>query len=142
MFIKIFIIYISVFLFSEGCNKSQNEQENEIKNRRWVMTSMKDFEIVGPTTGKNAFIVLDYNDNSIRGNGGCNSLFGTYKLDGKKLRFGEIGATRMYCDDVMDMETKFINNLKLIDSFKVSGDQLYLYSNGVEYITFKEALLN
>ncbi len=38
-------------------------------------------------------------DGRFTGSGGCNSLTGTYAVDGAKLTFAEVGTTRMACTD-------------------------------------------
>jgi heat shock protein HslJ len=43
-------------------------------------------------------------DGRAAGFAGCNQYFGAYTLAGDSLRFGDLGMTRIWCQDVMEAE--------------------------------------
>ena len=44
-------------------------------------------------------------DNRAYGNAGCNHWFGSYELDGQRLRFSNLGSTRKMCaEEIMEQE--------------------------------------
>ncbi len=43
---------------------------------------------------------------------GCNRMFGSYQVDGRKLAFGPIGTTRRACADESNLETRFLQALE------------------------------
>ena len=48
----------------------------------------------------------------VAGNAGCNRYFGPVTIEGERIRFGNLGATRMMCPPaVMDQEQKLFDAL-------------------------------
>lgn len=62
------------------------------------------------------------------GRGGCNSYFTQAVLDGAKLAFSPVAATRMACpDQVMARENAFFAALPTVAAFMLDGANLELY---------------
>jgi heat shock protein HslJ len=64
-------------------------------------------------------------ENSVVGHAGCNRISSTYKLQDAQLSFGEVIATRMFCED-MPTETALLAALKATAGWRISGSQLEL----------------
>lgn len=48
-------------------------------------------------------------DGRVSGSGGCNRIFGSVRLDGQAIAFGQMGSTKMACPGaVMMQEQKFL----------------------------------
>jgi heat shock protein HslJ len=62
----------------------------------------------------------------VQGSAGCNRMKGTYKLGGKKLKFGPLATTRMACP-AMETETAFLKALEATTRYELSGSSLTLY---------------
>ncbi|MCI0516958.1 MAG: META domain-containing protein [Woeseiaceae bacterium] len=103
----------------------------------WRPVSIGDRIVPGDTRLHLRFEV----DGKLNGNGGCNSFFGTYTLDGSDMDIGPIGATRMACPEPqMDLEARFFHALESAESFVTRRNHLLLSdSNGVELAVFAEA---
>ncbi|MHB1177170.1 MAG: META domain-containing protein, partial [Daejeonella sp.] len=84
-----------------------------------------------------AFIKFDEKENKKSGKALCNSYFSEYEMIGKKITFGTIGSTKMYCEGMMDEENQIINNLRKTKRYDVKSDFLYLYSGEKLVLTFK-----
>ena len=55
------------------------------------------------------FVRFDGDKKQAAGFSGCNSFFGSYELSGSSLKFGLIGATRMFCEgEAGEMEMSFM----------------------------------
>lgn len=68
-------------------------------------------------------------DGKISGSAGCNSYFAEYTLNGARLSFGPVAATKMFCNDpagVMEQEAAFLTTLGKVASFRITGNQLEL----------------
>jgi heat shock protein HslJ len=50
-------------------------------------------------------------DGKVNGFAGCNKFFGSYKIDGRTIQVGEIGATRMHCEPTMELELAYLKVL-------------------------------
>jgi heat shock protein HslJ len=70
-------------------------------------------------------------DGSIKGNGGCNSFFGSLQTSDDGLSVGELGATRMACPpEIMDREIAFMQALQETTQFEMGKNSLQLLGTG------------
>ena len=105
----------------------QSVRDPRIEDRRWLL-----FEVMGAPyepsdEGREAFLLLDSNLTRASGNSSCNNFFGGYVIqNGQRIRFaGNMGATMMACPD-MSMEQSFMEALREVDNYALSGDELSL----------------
>lgn len=76
-----------------------------------------------------AFLIFDAKTNKLSGNSGCNNLFGNFKIEKTAISFGQIGMTRMACDETRNkLESEFAktlatNNLK----YDIADQTLNIY---------------
>jgi len=72
------------------------------------------------------------------GSGGCNNFFGTYDLNGTKLKVGPIAATKKYCQNQMDAERAFLDALKSARRIEATHLKLKLFdADGNELAALK-----
>jgi len=65
----------------------------------WKLTAYGPKDSPTPAvTNAEAILTFD-GEGGVTGSGGCNSLGGTYKLDGDQITFSELTSTLMACDD-------------------------------------------
>ncbi len=89
-------------------------------------------------TGGEATLTFDKNGN-VTGNGGCNSLGGTYKVDDNKITFSEITSTLMACDDSrMAQESAVAKVLSGTATYEIQDSKLTL-TNGDMVLIFTAA---
>ena len=61
------------------------------------------------------------------GHGGCNRLFGEYRLDGRKIRIGPLSSTRKACDaERMQQEQALMETLHQAHSYRRARTRLVL----------------
>jgi heat shock protein HslJ len=65
---------------------------------------------------------------AVYGHTGCNSLRGSYQLDGNELSLGGIAATRMACKNDADQESAFLQMLGQAAGYRHDDQQLTLIS--------------
>ncbi len=64
----------------------------------------------------------------VGGQGSCNRFFGSVNLDGERLRFDHMGATKMACDrGAMDQENRYLAALNQAQRWERQGDSLTLH---------------
>lgn len=118
-----------------GCSSGKSTTSGPaVEGTQWVLEMMNG-KTVGQTNGKDVTLKLD-GSGKISGSGGCNSFFGSYKLDGSSLTFGEIGSTKMMCDE-MSVETEYFSLLKNIDKCEVKESKLNLSITPTVIMTFR-----
>ena len=70
---------------------------------------------------------LRFDGGRVGGLGGCNRFGGRYEMDGDKLSFSPLMATRMACrPDLMKAEQAFLDMLGKVKAMKLDGDRLEL----------------
>ncbi|MCD9187900.1 MAG: META domain-containing protein [Pyrinomonadaceae bacterium] len=120
---KIFYLFAIISIF--GLNVFAQNLTSGYISQRWIPTAIKGKQI----KDTKAFIEFSEGGNRLTGNAGCNRLFGTFEIEGKKLNFSDIGTTKMFCSgkNEMHIETQFLNVLDKTTSFRKNGDVLKLY---------------
>jgi len=101
-----------------------------IEGPEWRLIEV-DGSPVSPLPGKRQpFILFNAMKKQATGFAGCNNFFGSYELDGPALRFGPVGATRMFCEgEPGEVELKFMGALEKTRSWEIS-DNVLLLKNG------------
>ena len=78
----------------------------------------------------NPTLSLSAIDKSIQGNTGCNSVFGSYKLDLYAISFSDLAVTAKGCpeDNVMSVEREYLDALNNTGSYGLENNILTFYS--------------
>jgi heat shock protein HslJ len=97
----------------------------ELAGTRWALMRLGDKEVKVSEGGREAYIVLNSADGSVVGYAGCNRISSTHQGTGAQLQFGEVIATRMFCDD-MPTETALLDAMKSTAGWRITGSQLEL----------------
>lgn len=78
---------------------------------------------------KTPIISFNQMDKKVSGNTSCNSFSAAYTQDGNNLQFGDLGMTRMFCEN--SVETEFVNAIKSVTKFDILEDTLYLIADDI-----------
>lgn len=100
-----------------------------LAGRDWRLVELGGMPAVGGNdSGRTVRIRFDADSGRVHGSGGCNRLFGPYKLSGDSLRLGPLASTKMACldDQSNRQETAFLAALDDTRSYRISGDTLSL----------------
>jgi META domain len=66
---------------------------------------------------------IQFEAGKISGFAGCNNFVGGYTTNGVRLSFSALASTRKACEkDVMDEESKFLNQLGSVKTYSISRD--------------------
>ena len=73
-------------------------------------------------------MILNASEKRVNENGGCNSFFGSYELQGGNgITFSQIGSTRMACsNEVMQVERQLFQAFEMTNKFTLRNDTLFL----------------
>ena len=102
-------------------------QDARIEDLRWLLVEIMGRAYEPSDDSREAFLLLDSNEQRASGNNSCNSFFGGYVIEtGQRIRFaGNMGATMMACPD-MATEQAFMEALSRVDNYSIDGDRLSL----------------
>jgi heat shock protein HslJ len=102
-----------------------NEVTFELTGTRWALARLGDQQVKISEGGREAYIALNSADESVVGYAGCNRISSTHQSNGSELKFGEVTATTMACDDLAT-ETALLEAMKSTAGWRISGSQLEL----------------
>lgn len=99
-----------------------------LTEKYWKLTELYGKKIEVKSTHNNEpHMILKTQESRVQGNGGCNSFFGSYKLEpGNRITFSGIGNTMMACPE-METESQFLKAIQAADSYILKGDTLILH---------------
>ena len=83
---------------------------------------------------------LQFTEDGIQGNAGCNHFFGSYQLSGEQISFSDMGMTEMACLDpegLMEQEQYLLEFLGDCESYKLQEGSLILARSDGETLTFE-----
>ncbi len=126
------LIVLTLLLFSCKSQKNETAAMEPLKSGLFKVTTLegKDLEDAKVT------LRIDLEKNRVSGNTGCNNYSAGLKLDSTHIETGLARATKMYCEDKMEIERSFLNNLGKAESYSFDGKTLKLKSaDGTTLIT-------
>lgn len=94
----------------------------------WVLESVAGANVVQPGQA-----TLTFDDaGQASGKGTCNRFSGNVTIDGDRISFGPLMATKMACvePELMTQETSYLSALEAAERFTVAGDTLRIFVKG------------
>jgi heat shock protein HslJ len=100
-------------------------QADRLGTRQWKLVQLDGLNV---QASSRAYLELDANQTRFTGNTGCNRMFGTVDVQGRRIDFSNIGTTKMACSDprVRRVETGFVRALENADRLRRNGNTLEL----------------
>lgn len=129
------LLLLSTTLMATTCKKVTGDTLQSLSEGQWNLTKLNGEAIVVPEGGRVPSLRMEGTEGKVSGFGGCNQLFGEYKVEGENISFPVIGGTKMYCESTMKLEQAFTQALRDASTFKLKGNTLTLYKAGKETAT-------
>ena len=92
----------------------------------WQYTDLLNGERVEAPVGDRFILTFD-GDGNLGSTTDCNSMGGSYVIDGEVLSIGELVMTKMYCEG--SVEGVYAEQLRLVNSYVIVDDTLKLNLN-------------
>lgn len=132
------VLFMAFIGLLSGCKTSKEGVSNDnlpLVGTQWNLISIEGVDLSNDFALR-PFITFDSSGN-IKGNLGCNSLFGTYSVNKKqKMTLNFQGATKRLCQQ-MGVERLFIKALKRdINRYQIQGNDLFLFEKDFEIMHF------
>jgi heat shock protein HslJ len=77
---------------------------------------------------------LQPSNSQVAGFSGCNRMFGRYALEGASLKFDGLGGTRMFCENGMALEQRFVGMFQNVAGWKITGNMLQLLDGEAQVV--------
>ena len=114
------------------------KQSIPLYNTKW---SLKKVSTDGneETVNTKAFIRFDKEKGSAGGNGSCNSFGSSTTINGNEVSFKNIFSTKIYCEQVQQIENKFLGSLEKVTRYEIKDKSLFLYKDKELLLEFATA---
>ena len=123
-------ICAAILILGGSCNSAKETMQSTTPfyNTKW---SLKKIHNSGneETVNTKAFIRFDKEKGSAGGNGSCNSFGSTATINGNEVSFKNTFSTKMYCEQVQQIENKFLGSLEKVTRYEIKGKSLFLYDD-------------
>jgi heat shock protein HslJ len=99
-------------------------EKTELTGKYWKLVRLNGKTV--ETTGKEAFMRFEDEDNRVHGNSSCNIFNGKYELlEGNKIKFSPFAMTRMACIG-NNIESEFMQIFEKTTSYSITSNELFL----------------
>jgi copper homeostasis protein (lipoprotein) len=98
-----------------------------LENTYWKLTRLGDTAVTVASQQREPHFILNPKSRRVGGSGGCNRLTGSYELNGDRLTFGQMAGTMMACPEGGDTEKVFLEALRQVKKWKITGQHLELF---------------
>jgi heat shock protein HslJ len=117
-------IVLIVFAFLAAANVAVSGKTGELGAQRWQLAQVNGQAAVN----SKAFIQINEGQGRFNGNTGCNQMFGSVEVIGKRIEFSNVGTTKMICTDRNGnrQETALLRALENAKRYRHNGDSLEL----------------
>lgn len=121
---------IAIMMLAGSCKSTKESMQitTPLYNTKWSLKKIYDGDKEEAVNTK-AFIRFDKEKNSAGGNGSCNSFGSSATISGNELSFKNIFSTKMYCEQVQEIENKYLGHLGKITRYEIRGKKLLLYND-------------
>jgi putative lipoprotein len=117
---------------TQGTTPEPASAAADLAGTSWTLVSVGGAPVVEGGVG--ARLAFDAAGN-VSGSTGCNSVSGTYALDGPSLTFGMLATTRMACEDaLMAQEASVLEALQNVSGWEIGADGNLHLTGGTELV--------
>lgn len=128
----------AIMLLSCNSSKETMKGTTPLYNTKWALKKIYNNGKEEPVNTK-AFIRFDQEKGSAGGNGSCNSFGSTATINGNEVSFKNIFSTKMYCEQVQQVENNFLRSLEKINRYEIRDRSLFLYRDKQLLLEFAAA---
>ena len=129
---------IGIVLIATSCKTLKETKKTTIPlyDTKWSLTKIYD-NGKDDTVNTKAFIRFNKEKGSSGGNGSCNSFGSDATVNGNEVSFKNIFSTKMYCDQLQQIENKYFGKLEKANRFEIKNYSLTLYRDKKKLLEFK-----
>lgn len=91
----------------------------------WRQTNGSGQSMLSSVPDNNPFVLTFSNETSMGSATDCNTMGGSYKVEGNSLVFSDMFSTLMYCEN--SLEGEYSAQLNEVEKYHIEGTILYLY---------------
>ena len=119
---SVLLVVIFVVLGSCKAQKQNKMNAEKLMAQDYIITQLGDEEI----SKSKLTLKVNPENSTLSGFSGCNSFSFNYELKNGKLDLGFARATKIYCEEGMDLENLFFQKAASVTQFEISAEALHL----------------
>ena len=127
---QLYFICATLVIFTSSCKSSKEimPSSTPLYTTKW---SLKKIHANGneEIVNTKAFIRFDKEKGSAGGNGSCNSFGSSPTINGNEVSFKNVFSTKMYCEQVQQIENKLLGSLEKVTRYEIKDKSLFLYKD-------------
>ena len=127
---QLVFICIAILILAGSCKSAKENMQvtTPLYNTKWSLKKIyiNNKEEVVHTK---AFIRFDKEKGTAGGNGSCNSFGSNAVVSSNEVSFKNIFSTKMYCEQVQQIENKYLGHLGKITRYEIRATNLLLYND-------------
>lgn len=117
---------LSIGLLLGACATPEVRNAAALEGTTWKLVRIGGEPVAVGERQREPNLILDPGERRVSGSSGCNRFAGTYSVDGDRLSFSPLAATRMACADGMEQEQALFDALGRVARWRISGERLEL----------------
>jgi heat shock protein HslJ len=130
LYLSLTIFTLAILLGSCKAQKQGKMMSDQLMKQEYVVTHLGDKDV----SGSGLTLRVNPENSTISGKSGCNNYNFSYKLEGEKLDLGYASATKMYCEDSMELENLFFQKAASVTQFENSKQMIHLKNKAGEVV--------
>jgi putative lipoprotein len=120
---------------------SPRKPDAPLTNTYWKLVGIGNEPYRHNTNNREPRLRFGREEGALSGFTGCNNISGGYVVDGDRLDLSEIAVTQKACVEGMDVERRFLQALRQVNRFEISGDSLRLLQDDSLALEFEAVYL-
>jgi len=127
---QLYFICVAMVILTSSCKSSKEimPSPTPLYSTKWSLKKIHD-DGNEKIVNTKAFIRFDKEKGSAGGNGSCNSFGSSPTINGNEVSFKNVFSTKMYCEQVQQIENKFLGSLEKVTSYEIKDKSLFLYKD-------------
>ena len=131
------LLAILIVVAATNCNSAKTLDKKEEVNQ--TKEEPSGTYVVNLLNGKNISdqeltLKFDNRNNNLSGFSGCNIYRCSYKITEDSFKIGIPGASKRYCENTMDLETKFFEALSTISKYEYKENAIHFMNQNNDLI--------
>ena len=127
---QLHFICIAIIMITVSCKSAKETMKTAIlfSDTKWSLKKIYTDDKEEAINTK-AFIRFNKEKGSAGGNGSCNNFGSSATINGNEVSFKNVFSTKMYCEQVQQIENKFLGSLEKVTRYEIKDRSLFLYSD-------------
>jgi len=130
LYVGFTLVALAFLLGSCKAQKQGKMMSDQLMQQDYVITHLGEEEV----SKSGLTLKVNPENSTISGNSGCNNYNFSYKLKGENLNLGFASATKMYCEDEMELENMFFQKAASVTQFEASEQEIHLKNKAGESV--------